>query len=825
MLYRLRSAARVLRREPALVLAATGTLAIAIAANATVFSLVNTIILKPLPYPDSDRIYSVAEHWGNMPAGLGVGADYFSIREESRIFDAVAAYQPSTVNWTGIDRPEQLDAAGVTASFFRVMGSRPILGRYLAEGEEGSKAPPVVVLSYAFWRSRLGSDPHAVGKTIMIDRLPVTVIGVMPQGFDYPHGTQIWRPTRMDRADQLPRMAARPMLLVNMLARAKPGVTETAVATDLARLTHNLSGEYPREFAAGGFLKGFTIVAAPLQRRIVGDLRPALLVLTGAVGLVLLIACVNLANLLLARAGGRQRELAVRLALGAGRRQIVRQMLLESLLLALPGGAAGVSIAAFAVAALNHYKPLVLDRFPAIALDIRVLLFTCGITLLTGIVFGIAPALSASGVRILEALKSAGHTQTGSAAGLRRVLVIGELAVSLVLLISAGLLARSFVKLANVPLGFPPDHLVTMRVNLTSRRYAIGAGQMEFYNEVLARFRDLPMVRSAAIATDIPLSGDRPYSSGLVRVEGRPAVPMAQRPGADSAAASPEFFRTMGIPLVAGRIFDAHDAFRAPAGTIAGGYDPHPVPTSILINQTFARKLFPGEDPVGRVLLSGRNDVDRRVIVGVVGDIRAGSLGADPTPLIYSCACGTSNRFLTRMAFIVRTTGDPHAAVRALEEQVFAVDRDQPVFDVRTMDERLTAALSSQRFQLILVGAFALIAILLAAAGVYGVMSYLVARRSREIGIRIALGAKPEDVLRLMLGETAVLSLVAIVTGLAGAWALTRYARSMLYGITALDSVSFTLAPAVLLLAALAATLLPASRASRTDPVIALREE
>jgi putative ABC transport system permease protein len=809
MFDRLRSGFRNLRREPALVLAATGTLAIAIAANTTVFSLVNSVILRPLPYPDSERIYSVSERWGRMAADLSVGPDYYSTREQSRAFEAVAAYQPYTVNWTGVERPEQLDAALVTASFFRVMGSRPMLGRYLAEGEEGSKAPLVAVLSYAFWRSRLGSDQRVVGKTIQIDRLPVTVIGVMPQGFDYPHGTQIWRPIGMDRANQLPRMATRPMLLVYMLARLRPGVSQTALGSDLALLTHNIRTEYPADFVAGGFLRGFSINAAPLQRCIVGDLRPALLVLSGAVGLVLLIACVNLANLLLARAGGRQREMAVRLALGAGRWQIVRQMLLETLLLALPGGATGVSIAAFAVAALNRYKPLVLDRFPAISLDLTTLAFTFAVTLLTGLVFGIAPALSASGVRILEALKSAGHTQTASALGLRRVLVVGELAVSLVLLVGGGLLARSFLKLANVPLGFPPDHLVTMRVNLTSKRYATGAGQMDFYDQVLARIRRLPMVRSAAIATDLPLSGDRPYSGMTFQVEGRPPVPMAQRPEAGGAVVTPEFFRVMGIPLVAGRLFDAHDGARPAA--------------AIVINEAFAHKIFPGEDPLSRTIVNGPGS--RFTIAGVVRSIRAGSLGAEPVPLYYACACGTGNRFLTRMAFIVRTTGDPHAAIGAIEQQVYSVDRDQPVYDVRTMDERLTAALSSERFQLLLVGAFALIAIVLAAAGVYGVMSYLVARRSREIGIRIALGARPEHVLRLMLGETALLSALAIAAGLGGAWALTRYARSMLYGITPLDAGSFTIAPVVLLLAAFAATLMPARRAARTDPVMALREE
>jgi putative ABC transport system permease protein len=499
---------------------------------------------------------------------------------------------------------------------------------------------------------------------------------------------------------------------------------------------------------------------------------------------------------------------------------------LESVLLALPGGAAGMAIAAFTVAALNRAKPLVLDRYSSISLDLRTLAFTCAITLLTGILFGIAPALSASGVRILEALKSGGLTQSGAGQRTRRVLVVAELAVSLVLLIGAGLLVRSFLKLASVPLGFPPERLLTLRVNLVNERYTTGAAQMDFYNQALSRIRSLPMVRSAAIASDVPLSGDRPFSSMAFLVEGRPPLPMADRPQADGATVSPDFFATMGIPLLAGRIFDERDGnVPTSAAAVAAGYDPHGTPRGVMVNQAFARAVFPGEDPVGHTILSGRDNADRSTIIGVVGSIRASSLGAEPVPLVYSCACGNGNRFLNRMAVVVRTTGEPGFAVAAVQQQIYAVDRNQPVFDVRTMDERLTAALSTQRFQLILVGCFAFIAILLAVAGVYGVMSYLVVRRGRELGIRIALGARPEDVLRLMAMESIGLSVTAIGAGLGGAWALTRYLKSILYGITALDAPSFALAPVLLLAAVLAATIGPARRAAKVDPIRALREE
>ena len=822
----LRHAVRSLRRQPALLVSATATLALAIGANTTVFSLVDTVLVRPLPYPGSERIYWIGEHFGRMATDVAVGADYYSIREENRVFEDVAAYDSIYVNWAGTDAPAQLLAGQVTPSFFRVMGTPPMLGRYLAPGEEGSKAPPVAVLSYPFWRTRLGSDTRIVGKTITIDGLPTQVIGVMPQGFDYPHGTQFWRPLDMDEGAQRPRLSSRPMRLVEMAARLRPGIGQPALDGEMARLEHNLRQEYPPEFNRDGFLNGFSFTAVPLQRRIAGDLRPALLVLTGAVVLVLLIACVNVANLLLARAGERQRELAVRLALGAGRGSVVRQMLLESLLLAVPGSAAGIAIAALAIGALNRYKPLILDRYPAMPLDFVMLVFTAGLTFLTALVFGMAPALAASGIRILEALKSSGHTQSGGrrAARARRLLVVAELGCSLVLLVGAGLLARSFLNLVRVPLGFPPDHLVAFRVHLTARRYASAEAQMGFYQEVLGRIRQLSGVRSAAISTDIPLSGSHPYSGMMFQVEGRAPLPMAQRPQAGGAMVSPEFFAAMGIPVLKGRIFNEHDAYRQTGqAAIDRGYDPHGSATAIVVNEAFARKIFPGEDPVGRTIVSGPNN--RSAIVGVVGSIRANSLGAEPEPLVYSCACGTGNRFLTRMAILVRTTGDPHDAIRGIEQQVYAVDPRQPVSDVLTMEERLAASRAPQQFQLVLVGAFGLTALLLAAVGVYGVMSFLVARRGREIGIRIALGARSGDVLRLMLRETASLAALALVVGLAGAWALTRYAKSMLYGITALDPPSFVMAAVVLVVVILAATASPVRRASRVDPMAALREE
>jgi len=812
----LRYSFRGLQRDRVLALTAAATLAICIGANTTVFSLVNSILLRPLPYPGAGRIHWISERSGREHIEVGAGGDYYMIREENRVFEDVCAYVPTTLNWTGVETPEQLDAAEVTPSFFRVFGTQPLLGRYLSPGEEGVKAPAVAVLSYPFWRSRMASDPHIAGKTITLDRLPYTIIGVMPQGFDYPSGTQVWKPLGMDRATQLPMLPTRPMRIVNILARLKPSVPQPQLESEMNRLSHIVADAYPKEFKSIGFRGGLSITAVPLQARVTGDLRPALLALSGAVGLVLLIACVNLANLLLARSAARYRELAVRLALGANRGRIVRQMLTESLVLALPGGLAGALVAGLAVRVLNSLKPLVLVRYPPVSLDLQTLGFTFVLTLFTGVVFGMAPAWTAAGIVIHDSLKGAGQSQTGrgSSAKLRRLLVVAELSVSLVLLIGAGLLARSFLKLSTIEIGFPADHLLTLRVNLTRPRYAAGAAQTRFYDETLARIEQLPGVRSAAVSTDVPLTSDGSFSLIRIQVAGRPSVPLAERLAASLSVVSPGFFQTMGIPLRAGRPFGPQD-------TATSG-------DRLIINEALARKAFAGQDPLGQRIVIGPRDTLFGTIVGVVGSIRGGALGAEPTPLLYRCTCqvqGSLQDSLNRMGLIIRTTGDPAATIRDITAQVYAVDRNQPVFDVRTMEERLQRALSPQRFQLFMIGCFAGIALIMAAAGVYGVMSYLVTGRRREIGIRMAMGARPGEVLGLVIRESMALALIAVTAGLGGAWALTRYVKSMLYGVTALDAQTFALTPLLLAVIVLLASMGPARSASRVDPMQALREE
>ena len=804
----LRRAQRALRRDPILWLTATLTLALCVGANTTVFSLVNSILLRPLPFPNADRVYWVSERMGKSQAEIGTGADYYSLREAHRAFAEVGAFDTLTVNWSGREKPEQLDAAQVTHSFFAVLGARPMMGRYLAAEEEGRKAPPVVVVSYPFWRARLGGDPHAVGQTLALDGLSHTIVGVMPRGFDYPKGTQIWRPLPMDESGQRPRSVMSPMRLVNMLARRQPALTGEQLEAQMPQVTASIRAEYPADFENAGFLDGMRILATPLQRRITGDLRPALVVLSGAVLLVLLIACANLANLLLARAAAREREMAVRMALGSGKARVVRQMLKESLLLAVPGGLAGIALAWVAIELLNAWQPLVLSRYPPVAMDLRTLGFTVALTLITGLVFGLAPALGVSGVKIQEALKSAGSGHGGSrgSARVRRLLVVVELGVSLVLLIASGLLAKSFLNLARTELGFPVANLLTLRLNLTGPEYATGKAQTRYYAQALERVRQLPMVRSAAVSTDLPLTGDRPFSSTPFQIAGRVPLPMAQRPHASLTIASLDFFRTMGMPLRSGRLIQVAEQ----------------EPDNVVVNEAFARQIFPGEDPLGQRIVFGRNDATRWTIVGVVGSIRGSELGAEPEPCMYRAIGQSEDRFLSLMRLMVRTTGDPLAVRRAVEGQLYAVDRSQPVFDVKSMEQRVADTLAPQRFQLLLIGTFAAMAVILAALGVYGVMAYLVTRRTREIGIRMAIGARPEQVRGQILRESLALAATAVA---AGAWGLTRYLGAMLYGVTALDGVTFSAAALVLVAVALAASLVPARKASRVDPVVALREE
>ncbi|MFN7932459.1 MAG: ABC transporter permease [Bryobacteraceae bacterium] len=805
-----RQAARTLLREPALTLTSTLTLAIAIGAAITVFSVVYPILLRPLPYPHPENLFWISERFDRAPAEIVIGADYYTLREEAKLFSDAGAYDTTTANWNGIEHPEQLDVAQVTPSFFTTLGMQAALGRTFSPQEQGKNAPPIVVLSHAFWRDRLGADTRIIGRTLILDRAPATVIGVMPQGFDFPKGTHLYRPTPMEESTQRPLSPRTPMRLMNVVARAQSSNAEQ-LKQEVTRLESMLRATYPKEFLTS-FLGGMQLKATPLQRYMAGDLRLALLVLSVAVGFLVLIACVNLANLLLARTAQRRKELAVRLALGSGRARVIGQVILESLLLAIPGGFTGIAFAAITIAALNAFSPLVLSSYPPLQIDIPVLLFSVLATIAAALLFGLAPALTSARVSIQEALQSGGRSISSghSTSRLRRALVVVQLSLSLILLIGAGLLGRSFVNLLHTDLGFPPDHLLTFRVNLRGAAYSQASGQAGFYDDVIERLRALPAVRHAAVSTDVPLRDEFAFSRLAVRFEGREA-PRAPAPEAHFSVVSPEFFATLGAPLRSGRQFGAQDS-------------PTTLP-AVIVNEAFVQQFLPGEDAVGKVILTEDRNANRRTIVGVAGNIRGGLLGAPPPPTIYACLCQATRPFLARMSFLVRTNIDPLTALKDIAAQVYAKDRDQPVFDVMTMEQRLAASLSSRRFALWLVGGFAAVSLLLSAVGVYGVVSYLVNWRRKEIGIRVAMGARPMQVQRLILTESVGLAAASIVLGLAGAAALTRYLESMLYGVKPGDSATFLAMPIFLAALAIGASLVPAARAARLDPVQVLRED
>jgi putative ABC transport system permease protein len=808
--YDLRHALLGLRRDPVLALIATFTLAICIGANTTVFSLVNSILIQPLPYPKSDRVeWLTAQHLGPLHREMNLAPDYYSLREQNKVFEDVAGYWPGTVNWTGPERPEQLDAVQVSPSFFHVMGVQPVMGRALALDEEGPKAAPVVVLSYGIWHNRLGGDPQVIGRTIALNRRPTTIVGIMPQGFDFPQGAQVWTPLEFDEASQKPRQT---MHYIEIVARLKPEVTAPTLDLEMARLTRNIRAEYPRTWQSNGFLDGMSFKALPLQAHLTGDVRPALLAFTAAAGLVLCTACANLANLLLARASSRRRDIAVRLALGSNRGRIRRQTLTESLALAVPGGVLGIVAGLFATGLLNSTQPGLLARYPAVSLDGRVLAFTFALTLVTSLVFGMAPAVEASRVSIHDALKSAGRTLSGGSAGLRRSLVVAELSIALMMLVGGGLVLRSFLKLAHTETGFQTSRLLTMRLTLSGVASTRAERTVQFYDQLIERIGALPSTAGVAVSDRMPLSNEA-LGGARIYVSGEAPVPDEQRPVATSTWVSRDFFRTLEIPLKAGRIFDSTDGPRAA--------------DRIVVNEAFVRQALHGGDAVDREIRLGMGTARPLIIAGVVGDIRTIALGAAPTPFVYQCYCQLpdGDGFFGRANLFVRTKGDPSAAIWDVEAQIYGLDRSQPVFDVMTMDDRLDLGLAPQRFQLTLIGLLAAIAILLATAGVYGLMSYLVAQRTREIGIRIAVGASPAQVLRLMMKESVPLVLLAVALGLAGAWALTRYAQSLLYGITALDAPAYAFAPMALILAVFAASLAPARRAARVDPIDALRNE
>ncbi len=801
----LRLAARLLAKTPGWTAVAALTVALGIGATAAIFSIVNVVLLRPLPFPQPQQLYGVTEttQFGEMT----LAPDYFTMRENLHAAPGIAemaAYDMdgTGVNWAGTDHPERLTSGRVSASFFPTLQVQPLHGRTFFPEEDRPGADHVVILSYRLWQNKFGGDPALVGQTIRLDREPAQVIGIMPRWFEFPNGSELWQPLALNEAEQRQRKS---MHSVDIVARTHPKVTAAEVGTEIEGLSRMVKNEYPYQYAGTGFVEGLRIYARPFQERLTGRVRPARRGVTGAVGLLLLHPCFNVATLMLPRYTAPRRARAVRVALGAPRRRIVSQLLTESLLISLLGGGFGLALAMLSIRALNASRQVALAGLPEVSIDSATGVFTVVVTVLTGLVFGMAPALGSRGFGMSQALQRESRSASGGVT-LRRVrqaLVVAQLGLSLTLLIGAGLLAKSFLELRSTNPGFRTENLLTARMTLAGPGYATPDRQREFIEAVLEKVRQLPDVDSAAVVGGMPIGNAGNY--GTFRIEGQPPVPRSQRPRMGMIDVSPDYFQVLGVPLLQGRLLAARDEESTPRVVVA--------------NEAFVRQFFPGRNPLGqRVSGNLSEEPVWEEIVGVVGNIHQGGLDRDVVPTVYRTS-------LQGGALLIHSASDPTPLIPAIERLVASVDRDQPIYDVRTMQRRLDDSLGSRRFNAVLIGCFAFIAAMLASIGVYGVMSYLVTLRTSEIGIRLALGAQPAQVLRLILREGLILGALGSVLGIAGALGLSRFLATLLYGVSTRDASTYSIFTVMLLGVVFAASTLPGRRAARVDPVTALRHD
>ncbi len=806
MLNDLRYAVRNLARKPLFASVAIVTLALGIGANAAIFTVVNAVLLRPLPYPEPRQLMMV---WTYNPQqgfdkDVATYPNFDDWRRESRTFERMSAYAGGSVTLTGSGDPAQIRASFVTPEFFETMGVAPEIGRAFEAREASAGAERVAVLSDGLWRRRFGGDRSIVGRNVTLNGAGYQVVGVMPQGFAHPEDAELWAPLAPTGAFA-GLFPSRGSFWLTVVGRLKPGVSRVTAQAEMDGIASRLREKYPENAGQG-------VRLVSLHDEIVGDVRPALLVLLGAVCLVLLIACANVANLLLTRAASRHKELAIRAALGAGRARIVRQMLTESLVLSTLGGGAGLLLAAWGVELLQRLAPSSVPRLALVAIDARVLGYTIAASLATGVLFGIMPAFQGAASAAHEFLKEGGRSGTEGSRGrrVRSVVAMAELAVALVLLIGAGLLVRSFIAINRVDLGFRPSSVLALRIELPQQKYQEPARTSAFYEQLTARLASLPGVERAAAGTSILLS--RLPASATISVEGRPPLPQgATNVPVPFDSVTPGYFGTLGIPLVRGRLITDGDTPQSQR--------------VVVVNESFATRFFSGDDALGRrVTFDDPSQPDARwsTIVGVVRDTRRGGLDRPAWAELYFPHRQRPDR---RMHVLVRTAGNPTAVARAAQAEVWALDRDQPVTSVRTIDELLARSEANRRFTGLLLGLFAAVALTLAAIGLYAVIAYSTAQRTHEIGVRMALGAASSDVMRLVLGEGVAMAAAGVALGLAGAAALTKLMAGLLFGVTARDPVTFGAGAALLMGVAVLASYIPARRAMRVEPIAALRAE
>ena len=809
----LRYAVRMLRKNFALTAVIALSLAIGIGANTAIFSVVNALLLKPLPYPQPDRL---AILWLRSP-GIGIPQDwpspgqYMDIKNENHSFDELSISIGGSMNLTGLDRPERLEAIRTSSTLLDMLGAKPLLGRtFLPEEDKPGKAP-VVLLTHGAWKRLFGGDPQIIGRSLTLNGNQITVAGVLSPDFLL-NNEVLPTVAGLEKVDVLlplplgaDAVNRRGDENYNIVAHLKPGVTMRAAQKDVAAIASRIRVKDHRD-------RTFTVSVVPLLDQVVGNVRRSVLVMLGAVTLVLLIACANVANLLLSRASGREKEVAIRAALGAGRMRLMRQLLTESLLLGVLGGAAGLLVAGLTLFVVRDINPGNIPRLDAIRIDGSVLAFTFGVGILTGILFGMAPAIRVARVDLNTSLKSGGRSSQTAGGfnvarqGLCSVLVVAELALSMVLLIGAGLLMRSFVQLAGVPPGFNPDHVISLRSAENGPKYRSDKARVQYYQQIGERISRLPGVVSQGAVSALPLTAAVGW--GGITIEGYTPPPSEPELQVDLRTATNEYFRTMEIPLEQGRFFNDHDT--------------PDVPPVAMIDEKMAKRFWPHESAIGKRVKQGGPKNPWFTVVGVVGSVKQYGLDIDGRMVVYYPEQQAADGDLYVVA---RTTGDPASVASAMVREIHAVDPGVPVIEVRTMQERLHDSLARQRFSMAVLGGFAGFALLLAAVGVYGVISYMVTQGTHDLGLRMALGAQQRDILGLVVRQGMTLTGVGIVAGLIGAFSLTRVMATLLFGVSATDAFTFSAVTLFLVAIALVASYVPAMRATRVDPVVALHYE